>query len=400
MAIFQYTVKNEHGETIRGRVEAQTKEQASGILRNRSLLVISMKPQNETLMTSLNSSLFGIKSDEIVSFTRQLSTMVTAGLTLTESMHILQQQSKPAMERMIGSILREIEGGSTFAKALQSQGKVFSPVYIQLVRAGETAGMLDTVLARLADTMEKQREFAGKVKGALIYPIIVIFAMIIVAFVMMVFVIPKLTQMYKELGAQLPFITQVLIDVSDFMASYWYLIVVAAVVGGIAFRAWKKTENGRRQFDVFMLKIPVLGILRQKVILTEFCRTMSLLLSAGISVLQALEILTDAQENVLYRDALAVASDQVEKGVPLSQTISKYDFFPPIVSQMIGVGEETGKVDEVLLKLSVYFESESEQEVRNLTAAFEPLIMVVLGLGVGVLVIAIIMPIYNITSSF
>ncbi|MBW7944524.1 type II secretion system F family protein [Patescibacteria group bacterium] len=400
MAIFQYTVKNEHGETIRGRVEAQTKEQASSILRNRSLLVISLKPQNETLLTALNSSLFGIRNDEIVSFTRQLSTMVTAGLTLTESLHILQQQSKPAMERMIGSILREIEGGSTFAKALQSQGKTFSPVYIQLVRAGETAGMLDTVLSRLADTMEKQREFAGKVKGALIYPIIVIIAMIIVAFVMMVFVIPKLTQMYKELGAELPLLTQLLIDVSDFFARFWWLVIMGVIAGGIAFRGWHQTEKGRRDFDRFLLKIPILGLLRQKVILTEFCRTMSLLLSAGISVLQALEILTDAQDNMIYRDALAVATDQVEKGVPLSQTISKYDFFPPIVSQMIGVGEETGKVDEVLLKLSIYFESESEQEVRNLTSAFEPLIMVVLGLGVGVLVIAIIMPIYNITSSF
>lgn len=400
MAIFQYTVKNEHGESIRGRVEAQTKEQASAILRNRSLLVISIKPQSETPFASVNTLLFGIKEDEIVGFTRQLSTMVTAGLTLTESLHILQQQSKPAMEKMISALLREIEGGSTFAKALQSQGKVFSPVYIQLVRAGETAGMLDTVLARLADTMEKQREFGGKVKGALIYPVIVILAMIAVSFVMMVFVIPKLTQMYKELGAQLPFITQLLIDTSDFMAAYWWLIIILVVIGAIAFRGWHATPKGRRSFDRFLLKIPVLGILRQKVILTEFCRTMSLLLSAGISVLQALEILTDAQDNMLYRDALAVATDQVEKGVPLSQTISKYDFFPPIVPQMIGVGEETGKVDEVLLKLSIYFESESEQAVRNLTAAFEPMIMIVLGLGVGVLVIAIIMPIYNITSNF
>lgn len=400
MAIYQYTVKNEHGETVRGRVEAQTKEQASAILRNRSLLVISLKPQSETPFSSINTLLFGIKSDEIVGFTRQLSTMITAGLTLTESLHILQQQSKPAMERMISALLREIEGGSTFAKALQSQGKVFSPVYIQLVRAGETAGMLDTVLSRLADTMEKQREFNGKVRGALIYPIIVIFAMIAVSFVMMVFVIPKLTQMYKELGTQLPLLTQLLIDTSDFMARFWWLILIFVGIGVVAFRAWHATPKGRRTFDRFLLKLPILGILRQKVILTEFCRTMSLLLSAGISVLQALEILTDAQENMLYRDALAVATDQVEKGVPLSQTISKYDFFPPIVPQMIGVGEETGKVDEVLLKLSIYFESESEQEVRNLTAAFEPMIMIVLGLGVGVLVIAIIMPIYNITNSF
>lgn len=400
MAIFQYTVKNEHGEMIRGRVEAQTREQAAGILRNRSLLVISIKPQSETPFSTLNTLLFGIKHDEIVSFTRQLSTMITAGLTLTESLHILQQQSKPAMERMLNALLREIEGGSTFAKALQSQGKVFSPVYIQLVRAGETAGMLDAVLTRLADTMEKQREFSGKVRGALIYPFIVILAMIAVSFVMMVFVIPKLTQMYKELGAQLPFLTQILIDASDFMAAFWWAILIGVGVGAVAFRGWHATEKGRRSFDRLLLKIPILGILRQKVILTEFCRTMSLLLSAGISVLQALEILTDAQDNMLYHDALKVATDQVEKGIPLSQTISKYDFFPPIVPQMIGVGEETGKVDEVLLKLSIYFETESEQEVRNLTAAFEPLIMIVLGLGVGVLVIAIIMPIYNITSNF
>ncbi len=400
MAIYQYTVKNEHGETIRGRVEAQTKEQASAILRNRSLLVIAIKPQNESPFASLETLLFGVKNDEIVSFTRQLSTMVTAGLTLSESLHILQQQNKPAMERMTGAVLREIEGGSTFAKALQSQGKMFSQVYIQLVRAGETAGMLDTVLTRLADTMEKQREFNGKVRGALIYPFIVVIAMVIVAFVMMIFVIPKLTQMYKDLGAQLPFLTQLLIDLSDFFVHFWWLLVSIGIGGIFVFRAWHSTEKGRIAFDRFLLKIPILGLLRQKVILTEFCRTMSLLLSAGISVLQALEILTDAQDNMLYRNALATSTDQVEKGVPLSQTISKYDFFPPIVPQMIAVGEETGKVDEVLLKLSIYFESESEQAVRNLTAAFEPMIMIVLGFGVAILVLAIIMPIYNITSSF
>jgi type IV pilus assembly protein PilC len=400
MAIFQYTVKNEHGETVRGRVEALTKEQASGILRNRSLLVISLRPQSDTIFSGFNNVLFGIKQDEIVSFTRQLSTMVTAGLTLSESLHILQQQSKPALERMIGGILREIEGGTTFAKALQSQGKIFSQVYIQLVHAGETAGMLDAVLNRLADTMEKQKEFNSKVKGALIYPVIVILAMIIVATIMMVFVIPKLTQLYTELGSQLPLITQILIGMSKFTVNFWWLIIIAAVAATFAFRAWYLTEKGRVTVDGLLLKIPIMGILRQKVILTEFCRTMSLLLSSGISVLQALEILAAAQDNVLYKNALNESTDQVEKGVPLSQTIGKYDFFPPIVSQMISVGEETGKVDEVLMKLSLYFEAESEQSVRNLTAAFEPMIMIVLGLGVGILVMAIIMPIYNITSNF
>lgn len=400
MPIFSYTVKNEYGETVKGRVEAQNREQAAGILRNRSLLVISLRVQNDGIMDALNSIAFGVKQGEVVNFTRQLSTMVTAGLTLSESLHILQQQSKPATERMISTLLREIEGGSTFSKALQTQGKLFSQVYIQLVRAGETAGMLDTILARLADNMEKEKEFQGKVRGALIYPVIVILAMAVVAFVMLVYVIPKLTQLYKELGAELPFLTQLLIDVSDFASNFWWLILIGIGVSGVLFKMWYKTEKGRLTFDRIMLKLPVIGILRQKVILTEFCRTMSLLLGAGISVLQALEILTAAQENVLYRNALAESSELVEKGIPLSQTISKYDFFPPIVSQMTSVGEETGKVDEILLKLSLYFESESEQAVRNLTAAFEPLIMMVLGIGVAFLVMAIIAPIYNITSNF
>lgn len=400
MPIYQYTVKNEHGETVKGRVEARTKEQASVVLRNRSLLVIGIKPMNESVFSTFNTVFGGVRQNDVVGFTRQLATMVTAGLTLTEALHILQQQSKPAVERMIGTIIREVEGGTTFAKALTTQGKIFSQVYIQLVRAGETAGMLDTVLARLADTLEKQREFQGKVRGALIYPVIVIIAMAIVAFVMLVYVIPKLTQLYTELGAELPFLTQLLIDISSFASSFWWLIILGVIGGGFGFRVWHKTEKGREKFDRFLLKMPVMGVLRQKIILTEFCRTMSLLLSAGISVLQALEILTSAQENILFQKALADSTDQVEKGVPLSQTIGKYDYFPPIVPQMISVGEETGKVDEILLKLSLYFESESEQAVRNLTAAFEPMIMMVLGVGVAILVLAIIMPIYNITNNF
>lgn len=400
MAMYRYVVKNPHGETIKGKVEARSEAQAAAALRARGLLVITVKPLGDESMLQVKELLFGVKYDEVVTFTRQLSTMVTAGLPLTQSFSILVQQSKPAMARMISELQRDIEGGTTFAKALEKFPKVFSPVYIQLVRAGETGGVLDDVLNRLAENMEKDKEFRAKTRGALIYPAIVVIAMVVVAFIMMIFVIPKLTEMYQDFGAELPFATQLLIDISNFAATFWWLVIVSAVVGFIAFQKWVKTKAGRHAWDKFLLRIPIFGVLRSKIILTEFARTLSLLLGAGISLLQALEIVSAASNNSLYQEALHESARQVEKGTPLSQAMSRYEIFPPILPQMIAVGEETGKLDDVLLKLSIYFQSESEHAVKNLTTALEPMIMIVLGLGVGLMVIAIIMPIYNLTSQF
>lgn len=400
MEIFHYHVKNQHGETITGKVEAANVTQAAAILRGRGLLVISVKPQNSGSMIVVQELMGGVKQDEIVTLTRQLSTMITAGLPLIQAMSILSQQSKPAMNHLISEVQREIEGGSTFAKALQRFPKHFSKVYVQLVRAGETGGVLDEVLQRLADNMEKDKEFRAKTKGALIYPVIVVLALVVVGAVMMIFVIPKLTEMYKDFGADLPLATQLLIDLSTFFVNFWWL-VGGALVGGFAlFKRWTATKAGRHTFDRFKLRIPVFGTLISKIILTEFARTLSLLLGAGISLLQALEIVAGASDNVIYQEAMEEAARQVEKGVPLSQALSGYKVFPPILSQMMAVGEETGKLDDVLLKLSRYFESESENAVKNMTTALEPMIMIVLGIGVGVMVIAVIMPIYNLTSQF
>lgn len=400
MALFLYTAKNEHAEPVKGKVEARSVSQAAAILRTRGLLVVNVQPETQNSFSALQTLLTGVKFDDVVNFTRQLATMVTAGLPLTEALSILGQQSSPSMAALVAEVVRDVEGGTTFAKALEKHPKAFSRVYIQLVRAGEAGGVLDEVLQRLADNMEKDKEFRAKTKGALIYPVIVLVAMLVVSMVMMIFVIPKLTQMYQDFGAELPLPTRILIGASSFMASYWWIVigaVVAAVVGVIQ---WRKTPKGEREWDRYMLKVPIFGVLRQKVILTEFARTLSLLLGAGISLLQALDIVSDAASNRLFRDALKECSQQVEKGVSLSLAMGKYTLFPPLLSQMISVGEETGKLDDVLLKLSAYFESESEHAVKNLTTAMEPIIMIVLGLGVGGMVIAIIMPIYNLTSQF
>lgn len=400
MAYFKYTAKNEHAETVKGKVEAQTKSQAVQILRSRNLFVVNLSLEGEGSFTVLSSALSGVKNDDIVNFTRQLSTMITAGLPLTESISILEQQGKPAMVKMLSELLKDIEGGATFSSALEKYPKHFSKVYTQLIKAGETAGVLDEVLQRLAENMEKDKEFKAKTKGALIYPAIVMVAMFIVGTIMMVLVVPKLTDMYKDFGAELPAPTQFLIDLSNFFTKTWYLqfALIGASIFGL--RQWSKTKVGAREIAKFKMKIPIYGKLQKKIILTELTRTMSLLLSAGISLLQVLEIVADASKSILYQEELKDSAKKVEKGVTLTQSITNPELFPNILSQMVSVGEETGKLDEVLLKISTYFQSESEHEIKNMTTALEPFIMIVLAVGVGFMTIAIIMPIYSLTSQF
>jgi type IV pilus assembly protein PilC len=400
MPIFSYSAKNPHNEPVKGKVEAQTKSQAAVILISRGLLVISVVPISDSGLAFMSGFLNKVKHDDLVNFTRQLATMVSAGLPLATGLSILRNQTNPAMAEVVSNLLREVEGGSTFAKALEKQPDVFDRIFIQLVRAGEIGGVLDKVLDKLAENLEKDKDFRAKTKGAMIYPIIVLTAMLIVGFVMMVFVVPKLTDMYKDFGAQLPLPTLILISLANFMARFWWLFIGSAVGGVVALQRWYKTPIGQRKLDRLMMKVPIIGVLRQKIVLTNFSRTLSLLLGSGVPLLSSLTIVSAAMGSIIYRDAMADVAKKVEKGVPLSRAMAVYDLFPGILHQMLAVGEETGKLDEVLLKLSKYFESESEQAVKNLTAAMEPLIMVVLGLGVGAMVIAVIMPIYSLTSQF
>jgi len=400
MAFFRYTAKNTSGATVKGQVEAGDLNQASMVLMERGMLIIHLRPLTEDSIFAFKSRFTGISKDDIVNMTRQLATMITAGLPLANALSILVSQSNIELSKVMATILQEVEGGSTFAKALSKYPKYFSRLYIHLVEAGETGGVLDQVLDRLAVNLEKDKEFRAKTKGALIYPAIVMAAMLVVAVVMMVFVIPNLTAMYTDFGAELPVATKILMSMSNFMVKAWWLIFLVAGVAVIFLKRWIKTEAGQRAYDKFLLKIPVISSLQQKIMLTEFTRTMSLLLGAGISLLRGLDIVSQSSSNIIYREALEDVTKKVEKGIMMSQALSTYDVFPPILHQMANVGEQTGKLDDVLGKLSSYFESESEHAVKNLTAAIEPAIMVVLGLGVGAMVIAIIMPIYSLTSQF
>ncbi|MBI2009969.1 MAG: type II secretion system F family protein [Candidatus Chisholmbacteria bacterium] len=401
MEKFFYTVKNAEGKTIKGQIEARDEKVAVELLRKRELFVVKLKPKTDgRSIAFLDRFIDRVTHRQVTTFTRQLATMVVAGLSVTDSLVILESQTERKFGRVVAQILRDVEGGLSFAAALERHPLVFSKVYIALVRVGEAAGALDQTLGRLAETMEKQEEFKAKVKGALIYPSIVLTGMVVVAIVMLVFVIPRLTSLYQDFGAELPATTQVLINTSKFTNRFWYLFLALVILSVMAFRSWLRTPRGKHKFDLYLLRIPIAGPLRGEVILTEFTRTMALLVSAGISIVEALTIVKEALDSTVFQDSLGEAVKSVEKGFPLAATLAREPYFPAIVPQMIAVGEETGKLDEVLTKLSRYFEEEAEQKIKGLTTAIEPLIMIVLGFGVGFLVIAVILPIYNLTSQF
>ncbi len=400
MQKFTYKVKDEQSRMVVGEVEAFSKEQAIRLLRNRRLVIIDINEEKETEIQSLLLRFQRVKTDDLVNFTRQLATMIAAGLPLTESLSILKVQSPPAMSRIVEKILAAVEEGVSLTEALRGVEGVFPDIYIALVKAGETAGVLEDVLKRLATTMEKQRDFRNKTRGALVYPAIILTGMVLVSVVMMIFVVPKMTAMYKDFGAELPWPTKVLIGTSDFMVKFWYLGLLSLGVGGYFFGKWARTEVGSVVIEETLFRLPVIGPLKTKVVLTEFTRTLGLLVGSGISILNSLRIVAEGVGSRIYKARILEAADKVEKGQPLGVILAGVELFPPIIPQMIAVGEQTGKVDEILAKLSDYFEQESEVAVKTLTTAIEPLIMVVMGVGVGFLVMAVIMPIYNLTSQF
>lgn len=401
MKRFQYQARDKSGKAVKGKVEAATPYDAARLLRERGLVVIKLNPERQALQGIWEKITNRITLPDIALFTRMFATMVTSGLPITEALVIVRSQSNKGLNRALGQVLTDVEGGSSLASAFEKHPKVFSPVYIALVRAGEEGGVLDKILLRLADNIESQREFRSKVKGALIYPAVVIGGMIVVTTVMMIFVIPRLTSLYGEFQAELPIATKILISVSGGAQRFWWLffLLIFGLVWG--FILFSKTPLGRFRVDSWKLKIPIAGKLQKQILLAEMTRTLGLLVGAGIAILEGLHIVSDVVNNAVIAKALGGVSRQVEKGFSLSYSLSQSpEVFPPMLFQLVAVGEETGKLDEGLLKVATIFEQESAQSIKGLTAAIEPLIMVVLGVGVGFLVIAIILPIYNLTSQF
>jgi len=402
MATYSYKARDAEGKTTKGLVESPTLDSAVRLLRDQKLFVITIEEAKQRFsLTAAYRSFKKVGFTDIVNFTRQMATMVVAGLSLPESFTILRTQAtNPVFAQVLLDIEHQIVGGGNLADSLSRYPNYFSPIYIALVRAGEASGNLDQVLTRLADTLESQREFRAKVKGAMIYPIIIVIGMIVVVMVMMTVVVPKLTELYRDFDMTLPSTTRFLMAISDFSVKFWWIVIAGGIGGFIAFQKWRTTPIGELMVDTLVLRIPLIGDLQKKIILVEFTRTLAMLISSGIHILEGLRILKDSLGNVLFRDAVFEIAKKVEKGFPMGEAFSQYQIFPPIVPQMMRVGEETGKLDDTLNKLSRYFETESEHLVKGLTTAIEPIIMVILGVGVGFIVISVITPIYNLTSSF
>jgi len=398
-----YKAVGKDGKFVQGSIEAKDTSQAAGFLRSKEFIPVNIsKKEKRRFLESI--PIFGRRSSagDILLFTRQLSSMLSSGLTLIRSLEILKNQlNKGVMADIISGIISDLEEGKSFSTAISEHPKVFSSIYVSMIKASESSGLLDKALSRFADDLEKEQKLNSTVKGALLYPIIVVIGMIAVVVIMMIFVIPTLSELYKTLpDVELPLATKIVIGLSNFTVTFWPVPVVSVVLLGVFFKRWRNTETGRLIIDSLILKLPVFGPLVKKIILTKLSRTLGLLVGTGTLVVQSLEQVSDVTGNIHYKNAIIDVSKRVEKGESMGDAMSRYVLFPPVLIQLIKSGEQTGKIDEILVKASEYFEGEVDQTVKTLTTAMEPVIMVVLGVGVAFLVISVITPIYTLISAF
>lgn len=403
MTKFIYRAKDWNGKLIKGSVDFDDKKKVIESIRDNGLVPLSVIEESQTFLGELYKNFFSkVKLKQISNFTRQLSTMMNSGLPLTDSLSLLKDQidKRSLMFEILEYTLNQVQAGQSLATGLGKYSKVFGEAYIASVAAGEEGGVLEEVMTKLADSLEKQNEFASKVKGAMIYPVIVVIGMVAVVIIMMIFVIPKLMGLYGDFGNEMPSSTKIMMAMSNFTIKFWFMIPIL-VFGIIAlFKFSEKNKDIKLKLDKLKLRIPIMGDLSQKNILSTTIRTMSMLLSAGIPLVKTLKIIAKVSGNEVFKRAYLQIGERVQKGFSIANSFEETGVFPVVVNQMVSTGEATGKLDEVLLRVSDYFAAEAEEGVKALTSAIEPLIMIVLGLGVAFLMIAVVMPIYNLTSQF
>lgn len=399
MPIFKYQAENESGRAKRGKIVGLSEAEVVLKLRQKGLNILSLVDVTDSFESKFLQFISPIKSKDLVIFSRQFSVMVSANVPIVESLLILiDQTDNISLKNLISSVASEVNGGAFLSDSLAHYPKVFSEFFINIIRSGETSGKLDDVLNYLADETEKSYGMASKIKGAMIYPIFIITALLLVGVVLLVYVIPNLTAVLAETGAELPLSTQLVIGTSNFFKDYLVFIVLVIIAAVISTRLYLKTYTGKRQADILKLRMPVFGKLFKYIYLIRFSRSLSTLLKGGVTITRSLEIVADVVGNTIYRELILDTLESINDGNPISTVFENSDYVPKMIPQMMTIGEKTGKVDMILDRITTFYERESMAMLDNLSKLMEPFIMVIMGVGVGIMIAAVLMPMYNLAS--
>lgn len=400
MPTYSYRAMNEKSEMLNGLVKAPSLDVAADVLIEQSLTILFLKEKWE-LSKNVHIPFFSgsVSAKDLVIFSRQLSILVSASIPLVQSLKILKQQTSKKINKIVSEIVDDVEGGGRFSDALSKHPGAFDDFYVHIIRSGETSGKLDDVLLYLADQMEKDYDLASRIRNAMIYPIFILSGLAVVGTIMMVFVVPKLTAILRESGTQLPLATRVLISVSEFFVGFWWLILILFVGVIVSFRAFIARANGKYIWDLFKLRLPIFGALAQEIAIVRFARSLNTLVTGGVTLTRGFKIVADVVGNSVYKKILLETVKEVEGGNPITSVFSKSPYVPSMVTQMLNVGEKTGKLDVILDKIAAFYTREIDNLLRNLVTLIEPLVMVIMGVGVGMMIAAIILPMYNLASA-
>ncbi|WP_309709148.1 type II secretion system F family protein [Armatimonas sp.] len=401
MPTFVYDVIDTSGNNVKGRMEAESEGAVLSRLHEQRLHVLGISEHKTSGLMSIGTKKAAgtPKLQSLVVFSRQFATMVDAGLAVLKCLDILEQQTKDLpLKAALGVIKRDVQTGVSLGESLAKHPTCFSKLYVNMIRAAELGGILDTILDRLSQFLEKEQEIRQKVKSALTYPVIVLVFAMIILFAMFMFILPTFKQMFSDMQAKMPPMTEALFGISDFMVHNWYVFVFAPLLGYIGLKQYAKTPEGRYKLDYIKLKIPIMGELVLKLSVARFCRTFGTLLSSGVPMMRAIEIVAETAGNEVLTKAIQETKTALREGSRLSPPLVKSGLFPPMVTHMIDIGEETGRMSEMLVKVAEFYEQEVDATVKALTSLIEPILIVFLGVIVGFIVISIMGPMFSIIN--
>lgn len=407
MAFFSYLAIDSKGKPVNGTLEQADRNNVIKTLSKQGLRPVSIKEINkkvksQTLSRLLNSN--KVKSDHLVLFTRQLSAMIGAGVPILRALTSLSDHisESPALKKILKSVISDVEAGASLGDALQKYPNTFNDVYVNMVKAGEAAGIIDEILKRLALQLEKSMKMRKKIKSSMMYPLVLLSITVLAFFGLMIFIVPQIGTIFKDLGgadAKLPEITLFMLGLSGFITSFWYLVIAGIAIIIYSFLWYIRTPTGKYQFDKILLKTPIIKKIIVKVAVAHFARTFSALIEAGVAVLEALIVTSRAVGNVVYEKALVEAEVEVKNGKSLSSVIASNPIFPPIVSQMLAVGEETGQTDKILVKVAEFFEEEVDTAIAGISSIIEPIMIVIMGSMVGLIAASVMLPIAGLSQN-